>query len=63
MGKSKKEHRKKVTARNQRDANKKIDGDKIINSGMATPSEARFLGKFIAAKGRNPAKVFQRKTQ
>lgn len=63
MSKSKKEHRKKVAARNQRNANKKIDANKIIDSGMATPNEARFLGKALANKGHNPVKVFQRKAQ
>lgn len=63
MSKKSKEHRKKVAARNQRNANKKIDGYKIINSGMATPNEARFLGKALASQGHNPVKVFQRKAQ
>lgn len=60
--KSKKEHRKKVAARNQRNANKKVDANKILNSGMATPDEARHIGKMIASKGHNPIKVFNRKT-
>jgi len=63
MSKKSKEHRKKVAARNQRNANKKVDANKIIDSGMATPKEAHHIGKHLASKGHNPVKVFQRKAQ
>jgi len=63
MSKKSKEHRKKVAARNQRNAGKRINADKILDSGMATPHEANVIGKFVASRGHNPVKVFQRKTQ
>jgi hypothetical protein len=65
MSKRSKNHSKRVAARNQRLANKTTSAAKIIDAiertGMATPNEARFAGKIIASKGRNPGKVFQRK--
>lgn len=67
MSKKSKEHRKRVASRNQKLINKgkgkTIDADKIINSGMATPIEALSIAKHMSSKGKNPVKVFNRRTQ
>lgn len=66
--KSKKDHNKKVAARNQRNKSMRFSNNIGIiekqteKTGLATPIEAMRLAKNYASKGINPQKMFQRKT-